>query len=270
MSKDDDWLLKKLRETPINHGDYVHTWTLPENPDPQCFGNLDYVPDPVSQIVVMKDGKVMDPQPRALSRRERFKGYVNDMELISPGAEVMVRNMVPIHEQIREREEPSYDRRDYGLLITPEGLVDDRPSVLEGFTTPSGGIDVFALSMKAKQLTETMGLPERMLRPDPVPYPFRPISEKTKRTYWQIVGNAMRNILPQHKGGFPRPSVFWSAGWEVVQHKLPPASFEELRVSRAMPRAEVLVLIRPYNRPANLGDGVDQPVKPLDLTDLQD
>lgn len=185
-------------------------------------------------------------------------------------AEVMVRNMVPIHERIQQREEPSYDRRHYGYLITPEGVVDDRPPVLEGLLTPSGGIDIFALSMKAKQLSETMGVPERMLRPEPAPYPFRPISEKTKRAYWQIVGNAMRNILPQHKGGFPRPSVFWSAGWEVVQHKLPPASFEELRVSRAMPRAEVLVLIRPYYRTTDLGDGVDQPVKPNGLTDLQD
>lgn len=220
------------------------------------FGNMRVIPDPISSITVSKDGEVMEQQPKVLSRRERFKQYTSE-PLVPSGAEVMVRNMVPIHERIREREEPSYDRRDYGILITPEGLVDDRPSVLEGLLTPSGGIDVFALSMKAKQLSETMGLPERMLRPHPVPYPFKPISERTKRTYWQIVGNAMRNILPQHKGGFPRPSVFWSAGWEVVQHKLPPASFEELRVSRAMPRAEVLVLTRPYHRTANPGDGVN-------------
>lgn len=233
------------------------------------FGNMRFIPDPPSSILISKDGKVMEEQPRALSRRERMKEYLRE-PLMSSGAETMVRNMVPIHERIRQFEEPSYDRRQYGYLITPEGVVDDRPSPLEGLLTPSGGIDIFALSMKAKQLSETMGLPERMLRAHPPIPEFRPISERTKRAYWQIVGNAMRNVLPQHKGGFPRPCVYWSAGWEVIQHKLPPPVLEELRVSRAMPRAEILVLIRPYYGSANTGDGVDQPVKPNGLTDLQD
>lgn len=130
------------------------------------------------------------------------------------------------------------------------------------FIDANGNIDLLALSAKARtikvRLVEGMVLPERYLREgSPLPLLFRMPSASTMGLYYRILGNIVRDKHMQHKGGFPRPVVWWSCGWEVVQHKLLEASLQELRVSRTLPGAKILVLLRPDRCPVESGDGTD-------------
>lgn len=142
---------------------------------------------------------------------------------------------------------------------------------------PDGTIDMFAMASLAKRITvdpqllrgrmqepewaaeqrramiEACGLPPELKAGRNPRYTvpvLRQVSAKTTHAYQSIIARVMHSIT-QHKDGLPRPRLYWSNGWELIHHQCLKAVVQPLRVLRAVPGAQHLVLSHLNSRPAN-------------------